>query len=78
MRAKFGSDPTAGSKILSFKFISRLSGRADVAVWYKTLFFFICKVQLNVAWRNLKKQNNLILTLSKTKTGMVGIISLGT
>ena len=24
MRAKFGSDPTAGSKILSFKFISRL------------------------------------------------------
>ena len=22
MRAKFGSDPTAGSKILSFKFIS--------------------------------------------------------
>ena len=23
MRAKFGSDPTAGSKILSFKFISR-------------------------------------------------------
>ena len=26
MRAKFGSDPTAGSKILSFKFISRLDG----------------------------------------------------
>ena len=25
MRAKFGSDPTAGSKIWSFKFISRLS-----------------------------------------------------
>ena len=24
MRAKFGSDPTAGSKMLSFKFISRL------------------------------------------------------
>ena len=23
MRAQFGSDPTAGSKILSFKFISR-------------------------------------------------------
>ena len=23
MRARFGSDPTAGSKILSFKFISR-------------------------------------------------------
>ena len=28
MRAKFGSDPTAGSKILSFKFISRLSVRS--------------------------------------------------
>ena len=26
MRATFGSDPTAGSKILSFKFISRYSG----------------------------------------------------
>ena len=25
MRAKFGSDPTAGSKNLSFKFISRLN-----------------------------------------------------
>ena len=25
MRAKFGSDPTAGYKILSFKFISRLA-----------------------------------------------------
>ena len=25
MRAKFGSDPTAGSKILSFKFISTAS-----------------------------------------------------
>ena len=28
MRAKFGSDPTAGSKILSFKFISRLGVRS--------------------------------------------------
>ena len=28
MRAKFGPDPTAGSKILSFKFISRLGVRS--------------------------------------------------
>ena len=28
MRAKFGSDPTAGSNILSFKFISRLGVRS--------------------------------------------------
>ena len=28
MRAKFGSDPTAGSKKLSFKFISRLGVRS--------------------------------------------------
>ena len=28
MRAKFGSDPTAGSKMLSFKFISRLGVRS--------------------------------------------------
>ena len=28
MRAKFGSDPTGGSKILSFKFISRLGVRS--------------------------------------------------
>ena len=32
MHAKFGSDPTAGSKILYFKFISRLFRSADINV----------------------------------------------
>ena len=30
MRARFGSDPTAGSKILSFKFISRYVSRGVI------------------------------------------------
>ena len=46
MRAKFGSDPTAGSKKLSFKFISRLtlfthrkSGPAQINVGRPRLYF---------------------------------------
>ena len=36
MRAKFGSDPTAGSKILSFKFISRyVYNRFSMLEYYK-------------------------------------------
>ena len=32
MRAKFGSDPTAGSKMLSFKFISRAGSNYVIVI----------------------------------------------
>ena len=40
MRAKFGSDPTAGSKIWSFKFISRFYVNATEQWYLLVLFLF--------------------------------------
>ena len=59
MRAKFGSDPTAGSKIWSFKFISRLVKCKTSIIMFKAYH--------NVLPDSLQKMFNLRVQIYETR-----------
>ena len=71
MRAKFGSDPTAGSKILSFKFISRLGLYITKNKYELTLPSEFCRfpVKIMAAYEALKKQTKKHWPLGLARAG---------